>query len=89
MPREVKAYGCDYKCGRKVVLSKKSMTDHESRCFYNQAKKACVTCFYFEQELDDNGAEGEYNHSWVNLICHANDEHMDKLQYNCELHAIK
>lgn len=89
MPREVKAYGCEFKCGRKVVLSKASMIDHESRCFHNPVKKACVTCIYFEREQDDNGAEGVYYNSWVNLMCNAKDECMDELQNNCELHKIK
>ena len=84
MPREVKAYGCEYKCGKKVVLSKKSMTDHESRCFHNPEKKACVTCFYFEKEAD-----GDHTQDWVNLICKAKDEQLNKLQNNCELYEPK
>ena len=89
MPREVKAYGCEFKCGKKVVLSKKSIIEHESRCFHNPEKKACVTCVYFEREQDDNGAEGAYNQSWVNLLCNAKEECIDKLQSNCELHKPK
>ncbi len=89
MPRQVKAYGCEYKCGKKVVLSKKSMADHESRCFHNPEKKACVTCEHFEQERDDNGADGPYFNSWVNLFCHAKDETLIKLQNNCELYEPK
>lgn len=86
MPREVKAYGCEYKCGKKVVLSKKSMIDHETRCFHNPEKKACVTCAHFERELDDNGAEDAYKQSWVNLLCNAKEISLDKLQNNCEMH---
>jgi hypothetical protein len=89
MPREVKAYGCEFKCGKKVVLSKKSMIDHESRCFHNPEKKACVTCIYFEREHDDNGVEGAYYNAWINLMCNAKDECMTKLQNNCELHKSK
>lgn len=89
MAREVKAYGCDFKCGRKVVMSKESMIDHESRCFHNPSKKACVTCIHFEREDDDNGAEGAYNQSWVNLLCNAKEVCLDKLQNNCELHEAK
>ena len=89
MPREVKAYGCEFKCGKKVVLSKKSMIDHESRCFHNPEKKACVTCIYFEKQADDNGAEGVYYQHWDNLMCNAKDECMSKLQNNCESHKNK
>lgn len=87
MAREVKAYGCEYRCGKKVVLSKKSMIDHESRCFHNPEKKACVTCVYFERERDDNGMEGQYKDEWVNLICNANDTTLDKLQNGCHMHS--
>ncbi len=86
MARTVKAYGCEYKCGKKVVLSKKSMIDHESRCFHNPEKKACVTCVHFEREQDDNGMEDAYKHSWFNLLCNAKEENLDRLQNNCELH---
>ena len=89
MAREVKAYGCQHKCGQKVVLSKKSMIDHESRCFYDPKKKACVTCVYFEREKDDNGLKGVYRDSWVNFVCHAKNEQMDKLQNNCAEHKPK
>ena len=89
MPREVKAFGCEYKCGKKVVLSKASMVDHESRCFHNPEKKACVTCVHFEKEHDNNGVEGAYFNSWVNLLCHAKEEPLTKMQNNCELHQAK
>lgn len=89
MPRQVKAYGCEFKCGRKVVLSKKSMIDHESRCFYNPEKKACVTCKYFERQLDNNGVEGAYYNEWVIQLCNAKEEHLTKLQNNCRLHELK
>tara|TARA_R110000787_G_scaffold140618_2_gene254145 strand:- start:513 stop:788 length:276 start_codon:yes stop_codon:yes gene_type:complete len=89
MAREVKAYGCDFKCGRKVVMSKKSMTDHESRCFHNPEKKACVTCAHFELEQDDNGMQGSCYHSWNIPTCNATGEHLDKLKNNCELHELK
>ena len=89
MPRQVKAYGCEYKCGKKVVLSKASMIDHESRCFHNPEKKACVTCVHFELEQDDNGMDGSYFDSWAVPTCNAKEEHLAKLQNNCELHQTK
>lgn len=89
MPRQVKAYACEFKCGQKVVMSKASMIDHEARCFHNPVKKACATCIHFEKEHDDNGMAAPYNESWVDLICHAKEECLDKLQNNCELHKIK
>ena len=90
MPRQVKAYGCEFKCGQKVVVSKASMISHESRCFHNPTKRACITCKHFERIHDSNGMEGSsYLEEWVDLICRAKDECMDKLQNNCELHGLK
>ncbi len=90
MARKVTAYSCDYKCGQKVVLSKKSMEDHETRCFHNPINKACASCKFFEIEHDSNGMEGTRDcHEWTDLICHAKDIAMDKLQNHCELHEPK
>jgi len=90
MLRKVTAYGCDYKCGQKVVLSKSSMKEHESRCFHNPVNKACASCKHFELEYDGNGMEGtRYNEEWTNLLCKAEYVYMDKLQHHCELHETK
>ena len=90
MPREVKAYGCKYKCRQRVVLSKASMADHETRCFHNPEKKACATCVHLERQHDGNGMDGTpYNENWINLLCHAKEECMSKLESNCEFHVSK
>ena len=89
MPREVKAYACEFKCGRRTVMSKKSMVDHESRCFHNPEKRACASCKHFEKEHDDNGVEGSFYNSWVNLLCHANEDYLFKMQNNCDLYEQK
>lgn len=90
MPVKRVAYSCDFKCGQKVVLSKDSMISHESRCFHNPINKACASCKHFEKEYDSNGMEGtNYLDEWVDLICHAQDECLAKLQNHCELHEPK
>ena len=90
MKRQVQAYSCDFRCGQKVVLSKASMISHESRCFHNPENKTCATCVHLERIHDSNGMEGSsYLEEWVDLICHAKDECLDKLQNNCQLHEIK
>ena len=84
------AYSCDYKCGRKVVLSKKSMEDHETRCFHNPEKKACASCKYFSVQSDDNGMIGTRDaHSWSWLDCSVQDIELDKMTSNCEFHEPK
>jgi hypothetical protein len=89
MARQVKAYACDYKCGRGVILSKKNMESHESRCFHNPDKRACATCAYFEKGSDNNGMEGRYREEWSYMHCGAIDEGLEKLTSNCELHKLK
>ncbi len=44
MPREVKAYACLFRCGRRVTVKKESMEEHEKHCFMNPEKRACKTC---------------------------------------------
>lgn len=47
---EVKAYQCTY-CGKKR-FSKSGMKAHEQNCFFNETKKACVSCSYFKSSYD-------------------------------------
>lgn len=87
MARPVKAYGCDFKCGTKVLLSKKSMLAHESRCFHNPERRACISCKNFESFQDSNGMEHEPSnlHIWWHTECLAS-EHIDiseKLRHDC------
>lgn len=44
MPTEVKAYSCDFGCGKRVLKSKHGMKQHEKVCFKNPANRACQTC---------------------------------------------
>lgn len=43
---EVKAYECEH-CCNKVLRTKNGMRSHESKCFFNEKTKSCVTCDYF------------------------------------------
>ncbi len=51
-------------------------------------KKACVTCVHFKKEYDGKGIDAPYNDSWVDLVCHAKEQCLDKLQNNCDLHEL-
>lgn len=44
MPREVKAYLCVHKCGRKASTNRKSVEKHEETCKCNIERQACKTC---------------------------------------------
>lgn len=86
------AYSCEFKCGQKVVLSEKSMIDHESRCFHNPEKKACITCKHFEREKDNNGLQygNPHRQEWVNLLCnYSYTLSMYKMKNNCPFHEVK
>ncbi len=50
MSSEVRAFVCDF-CPRKARWSTRSIANrHEAKCFYNPARRACVTCAYFSME---------------------------------------
>lgn len=94
MAIKVTGYSCEFKCGRNIVKSKKTMIDHESRCFHNPEKKACITCAHFEKEQDGNGMDGTpYNQEWVNLLCHAGVNNPESEEFiftsNCQSHKPK
>jgi hypothetical protein len=38
------AYACSFKCGRRVTTKRKSMDEHEARCFHNPIHRACQSC---------------------------------------------
>lgn len=46
MPREVRAFACQFGCGRQVQMSRLSVDKHEQTCASNPARKACRTCRY-------------------------------------------
>ena len=53
MPREVKAWACEWGCGVKVATVKSRMVDHEQRCNMNPTRKACPTCEHNAEEYCD------------------------------------
>lgn len=55
MPNLIKAYGCSFKCGKKVLTSKTVMTRHEKHCKKNPALKTCATCIYDDYPLCSAG----------------------------------
>ena len=93
MARKIIAYSCEHGCGRKVLTSKQAMEKHESNCFHNSDRKACVTCEHFESYIDSNGMESEpnYLHQWRVRICNASDDISldEKLRFDCPLWSAK
>ena len=43
MPRELKTYGCDFRCGY-LCTKRQKIVEHEPNCFRNPARKACRIC---------------------------------------------
>lgn len=54
MPVKRTAWACKWGCGRNVLSSRKGMADHESRCFYNPARRACKSCRFWTYDVRDN-----------------------------------
>jgi hypothetical protein len=77
MPTKVTAYSCSFGCKRNLLITKRSMLKHESLCFKNPARKACITCgnFGFEDFEDDTGVGGNF--------CEAEIDIRTKLKYDC------
>ena len=46
MARELTAWGCAFRCGRRIILDRRAMERHERTCFCNPARRACKTCRY-------------------------------------------
>lgn len=57
MPKQVIAYRCEFGCGRRALLSKSGMKQHEKICFDNPANRACQTCVFQDayQYIPDGG----------------------------------
>jgi len=93
MARQIKAYGCDFKCGTKVLMSKKAMEAHEVICFYNPERKACVSCDNFESFNDSNGMEHDrrFLETWRQNQCLAIEDIdlNEKLRHDCESYVNK
>lgn len=52
MPRKISAFACEWNCGRNVLTSRVRMALHESRCNWNPANHACITCANFSPSTD-------------------------------------
>lgn len=91
MPKEVKAYSCEFGCRRKVLTSKADMARHEENCFHNPVRRACASCKHLLKEHDDNGMDEPYFERWVNVICLGSDliDIQEKLTFNCGLYREK
>lgn len=91
MPRKVTAYGCEFKCGHGVIMSKARMKEHEERCYYNPKNRACITCGNFSSELSSNGMEHEprYLETWREMECDGVGKALEKMTSNCNVWTSK
>lgn len=91
MPRELKHFGCAFKCG-KTGSQRKRIVEHEKVCFSNPATKSCKTCVLF---FRGEPMEWDTGH-FVMAHCEHEDgpgnfegDDAAKLRTNCELHERK
>ena len=63
------------------------MTKHEARCWWNPARRACVTCGHYRQYMDSNGMDGTASlEEWRVRECVCDDLDVDlseKLRHDC------
>lgn len=79
MPIPTRAFACSFKCGQRVVVSRKSMERHEAQCIHNPETRSCPTCVHndFEYPEPEVGICGGH-------FC--NEDHLEKgetLKRNC------
>jgi hypothetical protein len=72
MPIKVSSYACKFRCGW-VRANFKSVENHEKTCFGNPGRKACRTCFFWDQD-----EEGRFCRKFED------DRGSKDLQFNCE-----
>ncbi len=53
MPRTIKAYACEFRCGTKVQTRRARMARHESRCPWNPEIRSCPTCEHDDKNIDE------------------------------------
>lgn len=85
----VRAYSCQFKCGRRVTTKRKSMDAHESRCFHNPTNRACQSCGNFQEEYDTiyvphfTTEVGDLDYDVKVHYCAADIDIKEALQNNC------
>ena len=57
MPRRIKTWACEFRCGRGTTTHKKDMEAHELRCKKNPNAHACPTC---RHEVYEPGQQPDY-----------------------------
>ena len=87
----IKAYRCQYGCGRNVLTSKQRMEDHEARCFYNPESRACKTCKHLDAEWHTvynphhGGDPGSTDWEYKELFCRVIDSDGEfKMKTKCD-----
>ena len=83
MPKPVRAFACEWGCGRNVLMSRKRMAYHESRCFYNPARRACKSCGWWgDEEIDYQVASDTWQSSFVKA-CQSPEIESNELAADC------
>ena len=87
VPKKLIAYSCEYGCRRNVLTSKKSMAEHELRCFHNPKTMSCATCENLC--VDDEGScdyRGDIH--FTETTCMAGCDISKKLKTDCMEYEI-
>lgn len=98
-------YGCQFKCGHRLLSSKEKIEKHETKCWNNPENKSCKTCLYesYYVEIDQttyHEQKAYYVRECLNKIAsNILDEKYEQLQVrnsihikpimNCQYHNLK
>ena len=76
MPRLVKKYLCDFRCGTNAMPSIERAVEHEAVCRRNPERRTCDTCKFYELVEDHDYADDPYPMLW-NYHCYHKCKHPD------------
>ena len=82
MPRAIKAFGCEFACGR-ISTHRKRMLDHEARCFRNPVRRACQSCCHFVAAVEGDETDG-YATDPAHCAVRNNVDFIKTLECDCE-----
>jgi len=83
MPREIKKYLCEFRCGKKAQSTLQQIKAHESVCWKNPERKSCLTCKHESYEIHGDGYR-----TWAERSCKLlGYDKFESLLSSCKYHT--
>ena len=88
MPRAVKAWACEFRCGTNVHTSRKAVVRHEATCASNPERRACRTCEHQNLEWLDS-LDPDSSKKYPEYTCNLGLVPAGRtLVFDCESHVL-